>query len=85
MKSKTAEHAAKMKLREHLIVESKLRQQLSHRLKQDLPHDSTIEVVNQLVCQNENILAILNSSNESENDGPESQTQLGVEDSTLLV
>jgi hypothetical protein len=85
MKSKTAEHAAKMKLREHLIVESKLRQQLSQRLKQDFPHDSTLEVINQLVCQNENILAILNSANESDNDGPESQTKLGVEDSTLLV
>ena len=49
MKSKIAEHSAKMKLREHLILESKLRQQLTQQLKQEVQNDSMLEVVNQLI------------------------------------
>lgn len=46
LKAKTEEHTSKMKLRDHLIVESKLRQQLAMRLKQEVAQEHTLDLVN---------------------------------------
>ena len=85
IKAKSAEHTAKMKLREHLVIESKLRQQLASKLKNEAPTDQMEEVVNQLISQNENIISLLNSNT---SDVPLDVTEpqaLSADDSTLLV
>lgn len=46
IKAKSSEHIAKMKLREHLVVESKLRQQLASKIKSDAATEQMEDVVN---------------------------------------